>query len=283
MSDEAPPRLVSALALALLVVASGCASSGLDPSTPEPAPNTTPSAGTPSETPTVVPGPLRPPEKPANLSGENVTGFVERTEYVHVYNQLRENMTDVSVRCKSNLTARTEHGFYVVAACAGSASNANTVADYASTPIPYFVNETETVRAGHADHRDRSVFERYAADDPDENVNPPNQSTAGFRVYNFAPRSYSVSVHVTYLNASHSDDVLSTTYEVGPEAGIWQDGVTVRRGTYRIDAELGNGETTTYRWRVDGSSGYSWAETAIYVTPTGNVFVVELPVSEVRP
>jgi hypothetical protein len=226
--------------------------------------------------------PFQHPEKPADLTRDSVLEFVKRTEYVRTYNRHREGMTEISVDCESNVTKRTENGFYVVAACSGWASSDTVEADFGTTGVPYFVNGSETIRTHRVGGRHRPTDEIYAADDPAENVNPPNQSAAGFRVYNFADRNRTVSVTVTYLNETEIERVLSADYELEPAAGILQDDVTVRRGAYRIEARLENGETVTHRWPIDGSRGYSWDETAILVTPTGEVMVVELPIFDLR-
>lgn len=287
MSDEQSPQLVTLLAVALLLIASGCVASDAAPNsgTATASPTTTPaasSADASSETTGTVAGPLQPPDRPDELTPESVAAFVNRSEYVRTYNRSYEGMTRIDIACEARHTERTPAGFYLIAACGGSASNAEMVADFGPTPVPYFVDETTTIRVGDLDARSRSVTETYAAADPEENVNPPNQSAAGFRVYNFADRTHDLSVDVTYLNASRPERVLSTAYELRPRRGVRQERVTVRRGTYRIEARLDDGATATYRWTVDGSLGYSWAETAIYVTPDGELFVVELPIHELH-
>lgn len=265
------------LALVLVSVAGGSVLLAAEYHSPEPLPDT------PPETHSGTLEPFERPEKPDDLTNESVAEFVRRTEYVRTYNRHREGMTEISVDCGANVTKRTENGFYAVAACGGWASNEEVVADFGSTAILYFVDETETIRVGRPESRHRPVNETYAADDPAENVNPPNQSAAGFRVYNFADRSRNVSVSVTYLNQSNSERVLSAEYGLEPASAIVQDDVTVRRGTYRIEVRLETGEMVTFHWTVDGSRGYSWAETAIFVTPTGELLVVELPIFDVGP
>ena len=265
------------LALVLVSVAGGSALFAADYHSPEPLPETLP------ETHSGMLEPYQPPEKPADLTSENVAEFVRRTEYVRTYNRHREGSENISLTCEANLTEETENGFFVVAGCGGWTSTGAAVGDFSSPSIPYFVNETETIRTPRVDSHYRPTDEIYADDDPAENVNPPNQSAAGFRVYNFADRRRNVSVTVTYLNESEPEQVLSTDYELEPASGIEQDDVTVRRGAYRIEVRLETGKTLTHRWTVDGSRGYSWAETAILVTPTGEVMVVELPIFDLRP
>lgn len=279
MTDERSPWLVPGLlALAIVAVAGGSTLLAADYHSSEPLPNTTL-----PETHSGTLEPLERPEKPGNLTNESVAEFVKRTEYVRTYNRHREGMTEIGVDCEANVTERTDRGFYAVTACGGWASNEGVVADFGSAPILYFVNETETVRVGRPESRHRTVNETYASDDPAENVNPPNQSAAGLRVYNLADRTHDLSVTVTYLNESNPERALSTVYELEPASGVEQADVTVRRGTYRIEASLENGETVTFRWTVDGSRGYSWAETAIFVTPTGELLVVELPIFDLGP
>lgn len=284
MSNARSPWFVPGLlALAILALAGGSVLVASDYHSPEPSPNATLSETTLPETHTGTLEPLQTPEKPENLTRENVGKFVERTEYVQTYNRHREGMDEISVECEANVTLRTDEGFYAVAACGGYASNDEVHADFGSTAILYFVNESETIRIDRPESRHRPVDERYAADDPAENVNPPNQSAEGFRVYNFADREYALSVNVTYLNESSPERALSATYELEPRTGIEQDDVTVRRGAYRIAVRSETGEALTHRWTVDGSRGYSWSETAILVTPTGELLVVELPVFGLGP
>lgn len=279
MPNERSPWLVPGLlALVVVAVAGGSAILAAEYDSPEPLPETNL-----PKTHSGVLTPIQQPEKPNNLTRATVAEFVRRTEYVRTYNEYREGMSEISVDCEANVTERTASGFYAVAACGGYASNENVVADFGSTVIPYFVNDTETVRVGRPDSLHRPVNETYASDDPAENVNPPNQSAAGFRVYNFANQTYTFGVTVTYLNESSPENAFEAHYELEPTAGIEQDDVTVRRGTYRIEAHLETGETLTHRWTVDGSHGYSWSETAIFVTPTGDLLVVELPVFGLGP
>ena len=284
MADEQSTRIAHSpwlipglLALVVVSVAGASALFAADYHSPEPLPETLP------EVHSGMLEPFQPPEKPADLTSENVTEFVRRTEYVRTYNRHREGNGKISLTCEANLTEETENGFYVVAGCGGWTSNGAAVGDFSSPSIPYFVNETETVRIGRVDSRHRPTREIYASDDSAENVQPPNRSAAGFRVYNFDDRRRTVSVTVTYLNESEPERVLAAEYDLEPASGIEQDDVTVRRGAYRIEVRLEAGETLTHRWTVDGSRGYSWAKTAIFVTPTGEVMVVKLPIFSLGP
>ena len=95
--------------------------------------------------------PERSPEKPADLTRENVTEFARQYEHARVYDQIADGASRIEIDCEASLLNRTDRGFYVSVACEGYASGPNFDADYAAKPVTYFVNESATRRLGPAD------------------------------------------------------------------------------------------------------------------------------------
>lgn len=251
-----PNGRVVTLCLVVVVLGAGCVSAPSSPAT----------TSTP-ESPASAP-PL--PDRPANLSADAVVDYVTAYERATVYRDVASPGAEVTLHCGATIDEATADGYYAVAACGGSVTHTNGQhGDIAPTDHAYFVDETETVRIEAPPLREYRQADVYAATNESENLRgPAGLSPRGFEILNFDDADHTISVNVTYLNATPSRRIFSQSYTVDGHAGGTHSGVTARLGVYEVRVRVDAGEPITYRWRLTEDRA---TRVAIVVTPDGAV------------
>ena len=89
------------------------------------------------------------------------------------------------------------------------------------------------------------------------------------RLLNFDTEPHNATVDLTYLGTTPPESAFENGYEVSAESGITQDGITLRKGTYRLHVELEDGTTATYRWNVTEDTRL----VAVHVTRSGEIAI----------
>lgn len=291
---------------ALLGSIAGCGGREPETDTPPSTPTetVTPSpSDTPTETPIQTPsatgtyvqglsGPADYPERPADLTRYAATEYVKAVEHARMENEMRSygehKVEKLELRCRSYYVTHAHGGHYVLAACTGYANYEDgSHTDWGQSPGFYFVAPNLTIGSGQPtpEHRDCETI--FAAVDDDENfATPCEESAASFRLYGFHPEPHDVTVTVEFLGvdgtATGSSQVaFEQAYELAPASGVSQDGVTYRRGKYRLTAKLDTGAEATYRWSLSTAPGSDTPPVSVLVTPTAGVRIRRPPFPEI--
>lgn len=292
-----PPRtrrtVLLGVGTALLSSTAGClAADGDDAPTESPDPSTTPPTTSPTPTPppagTYADTPDGPEPYPSPLEDDvtpqAATAFAKAFEHARTTNVLHQpDVEDMSVDCRTLHDTSGPSGQYVLATCTGYANYADDVhADWGQHPAFYYVAPGVTIRAGSYDSHYFDCEDVYASSDPTENfAERCSGDDASYRAYNLSPEPHTLSVTVEFLTDSGSEPVLERTYELGSTAGIRQESVTYRRGTYRLTATLETEATATFQWEIQSKPEWDDPPVTILVTPTSGVEIRRVPFPEV--
>lgn len=118
----------------------------------------------------------------------------------------------------------------------------------------------------------------FAADTPTENVTEPCDGPgASYRAYNLGSTAHTLRVVVEFITETGREEVLERSYEMPIAAGIEQESVTYRRGTYRVTAALENGREATYEWSLESEPTFRDPPVAVLVTPNNGVAIRRPP------
>lgn len=204
------------------------------------------------------------PEKPDQLTKDNVIEYVSGYERAEVY-QARDPAedTDFHIDCTSALDRVTDRGHYVTTICHGGFTNTEGGSGHFTTDRSfYLINETATIRV------------------PTEDQKLKNQTNTGsfrgtFYIANFDNRDYSIRVRVE--NVTTDTVALNQSYEVREKRGIGQSHVAPPE-QYIITVSKNEREEVRYKWNIT-SDAVTRHSPAIYITSTGKLLIRPIPES----
>ncbi len=208
--------------------------------------------------PSADPKPL--PDRPANLTPETVTSYVEEYEYTTLYNEnVQHADTDFSMGCDSMLDRTVDESYLVIIRCAGSMESGGLLSHThfeIGTPIAtYIVDAESTTRFRWIGHRfNRSFSDREPV----------------LRCANFMDADQRVSIVITPQNGT-PDPVFRdslTTYS-GWEETV--DNVVDDYGTYDVTARLHDETTATYEWEYTEDTAEDSIGVGVYIMPDGTI------------
>lgn len=299
-------RVLHSLGVGLFGAVAGCG--GREPDTDRPPSTPTETAtSSPSETPTDTPvqtptatgtyvqglgGPADYPDRPDDLTRSAAKEYVQVVEHARVENEMRSygdhEVEEFELRCRSVYDTHAHGGHYVLAGCTGYANYEDgSHADWGHSPGFYFVAPELTIGSGQPrpEHRDcQTVF--AAEDDAKNFATPCEESAASVRVYGFHPEPHDLTVTVEFLGADGTATgspqvAFEREYALAPASGIRQNGVTYRRGEYRLTATLDTGAEATYRWSLSTAPSPDTPPVSVLVTPTAGVRIRRPPFPEI--
>lgn len=267
-ADTTRRRLLAALA----TLPAGCATRGeggddssVDATAETSGPTATTESTEPSEsteTPTPAPLPARTladppdgpepyPDRPTRDDADAAVAFAKQFEYAQGYNLLHEpDAETISVDAQArHVRAVAAGGHYVLGSRGGYANYADGVhADLGTSPRLFFVSPQYAVRVSHPDDRLRNCEKVDAADDTADNFAAEcSGDDARYAVVNLAPETRELDVTVT--RSDTDETVTSESYRLVPGRAVVFDGVTRRRGLYRLAVTAGDRETTA-EWNL---------------------------------
>ncbi|MEZ3145698.1 hypothetical protein [Halobaculum sp. MBLA0143] len=191
-------------------------------------------------------GPESYPDRPDGDGPGAAVAFVRQFEHAQGYNVLHEpDAESISVQPAAEHVRSVEPGgHYVLGRRSGYANYADGVhADLGSAPRLYFVSPRYVVRVGEEDDRLRDCTTVPAADDPADNFAAKcSGDDARYAVVNLAPETREMVVEVS--RADTGATVGRESYRLVPGRLVVFDGVTRRRGRYRLTVTAGDRETT---------------------------------------
>ena len=211
-------------------------------------------------------GPEPYPDRPARDASDAAVAFVRAFEYAQGYNLLHESDAEtISVNAQAkHVRSVAAGGHYVLGSRGGYANYADGVhADLGTTPRLYFVSPGYAVRVPHPDDRLRNCERVDAATDTADNfATECSGDDARYAVVNLAPETREVTV--TVPGSETGETVTDESYRLVPGRAVVFDGVTRRRGRYRLTATTDDRETTA-EW--DLQNGPSERPPAVVSTP----------------
>lgn len=278
-ADTTRRRLLAALA----TLSAGCATRGeggddssVDATAETSGPTATTESTEPSETPTPAPlpertvadppdGPEPYPDRPARDASDAAVTFVRQFEYAQGYNRLHESDAEtISVDAQArHVRTVAAGGHYVLGSRGGYANYADGVhADLGTGPRLFFVSPEYVVRVPRSDNRLRNCENVDAADDATDNfATECSGDDARYAVVNLAPETREIDVTVSRVETSETasragsgETVTDESYRLVPGRTVVFDGVTRRRGLYRLTVTAGGRETTA-EWDLRNGPG----------------------------
>lgn len=218
--------------------------------------------GWPSRSPTQ-------PDKPTPVTEANVVDFV--TE--HVTATLNEENPDADIDCDGALHMKAAGGYYVLAPCEVTTSSGGAIG-HGRPFAAYFVDNetTRTIWLSEGSYRDppKAIY--------GENDSDARSESSRLRLINFANSTREVTVNITYLDTTTSEQAFAHQYSVLAQSTIWQVGVSAKPGTYRVTVTTDNDTTTTYRWTLPDSESEAHAKILyIYINSDGSLDVKSGP------
>jgi hypothetical protein len=275
-SDTTRRRLVAVLATlpASCAARGGRRGAGADNRTEEPSESTETSGPTDTPTPAPLPertvadppdGPEPYPDRPERDTSDAAVAFARQFEYAQGYNLLHESDAEtISVNAQArHVRAVAAGGHYVLGSRGGYANYADGVhADLGTTPRLYVVSPGYAVRVPRSEDRLRNCEEVDAADDASDNFAAEcSGDDARYAVVNLAPETRELDVTVSRVETSETasragggETVTDESYRLLPGRAVVFDGVTRRRGLYRLTVTAGDRETTA-EWDLRNGPG----------------------------
>lgn len=253
---------LNVIGVAMLLLFAGCGTQ------PTGSMETTQLDTTTSSSPTI--SPMSTPERPQELTAENVVQFASELAEARTHNRLlRDDAVSISVNCDSSLRATSASGYYLETVCGGYADYDDLHVDLGVTPTAYFVGD-EVRRIDDSRTEIRSADSAFSSSNSSKNFVPPYQS-AEVRVYNFDSSRREVSITVQYTDGSRNESVISGEYSVYRTKGLILDRITRKKGEYEVVIRLDDAKVGRYSWNVTNPS-----ETpvfSVYISREGDVLV----------
>lgn len=199
------------------------------------------------------------PEKPDDLTTNNVNEYVSAYERAEIYRARDPSKNeDFHVDCTSAVDRVTEDGYYVVTSCNGGFSGPGGRSGHFGTGHRFYVvNDTATVRV-------RPEYDRLA----DSSV----QGLGTFYAVNFDTHEHPLRVRI--VNMTTGEEVFRQNYTLQNRSGIYSDRAPA--GEYILVVTSEQGETVRYEWSV--TSKYA-VQLSIQITPTGELVIRQVPES----
>jgi hypothetical protein len=209
------------------------------------------------------------PDRPAPLSRDNALAYTTGYERAAEYRDQKEIGNRVELGCNSTLINETAAGFYIAAGCGTTVYGASGGVGNGGPGHGrlYFVNDTTTIRMTPRDAPERS------------SETTEKRGTAETTLYysNFDGNDHALTTTLTYLGSTPPERVLRSTDSIDAQQGVEREDVPLRTGTYRITVRLDDGSTVTRRWAVSERSAWDSNALSVYVTPDGDLAVVDRP------
>lgn len=226
---------------------------------------------------------LSEPDRPEGLRADAVKKYVRKYERMLLYNNLHEpDATEIEVSSKAAIDSQTDNGIFAFASASGYVKADDAVGEAGGGTLgAYFVDTETTLRLG-TNIKKRRQADAYAAEVIGENIDDPEYARGGFRIYNFDSDAQQVSVAVTYLDTDEPEQAFSSAYDLQSESAIWQQGVAVRRGTYRIAAQLDPETTANARWTIADDATFQWAPMVVRISSDGDLTVHRSSIEEIK-
>lgn len=198
------------------------------------------------------------PDRPDQLNGTTVVEYVEDYEKAERYREFDTNEA-VEFECRSEILEEVESGYYLQTVCLVSQG----LFEAQAASVTYYVNESVTLRIHPAWRR------------PSQPGDPRELESGGVHVYNFSPSETSISLELSYADASPPEQVFVNSSSMRSKTGMRYLFRSLRKGNYTLNATVAN-ETHRYEWQVRERTSTNSNWVGILVTPSGDVRFVSM-------